>query len=143
MPTYPQTTYFHVGPFRLYRHDIGDYMHRWLLTLPGGKMLRLHHILRSDAGRDFHDHPFDFTSFLLTGGYFEYKPITEYPSGKKHKFRLWWPRFSIVRKQAEDLHSLELTKPVWTLVLTGPRRRVWGFQTPTGWVPWTEYEGEA
>lgn len=53
-----------------YAHHLGDYMHRWILRTPWGT-LRLHHILRSDDDRHLHDHPFDFTSFLLTGGYLE------------------------------------------------------------------------
>lgn len=49
------------------------YMRRWILHTPFGD-LRLHHILRSDHDRDLHDHPFDFWTFLLTGGYTEWLP---------------------------------------------------------------------
>ena len=51
----------------------GDYMRRWTLRTPIG-MLRLHHILRGDDDREFHDHPFDFTSIILAGGYVEHRP---------------------------------------------------------------------
>jgi hypothetical protein len=51
----------HIGPG-------GSYMRRYIFRTPWFT-LRLHHILRSDDDRHLHDHPFDFTSFLLTGGY--------------------------------------------------------------------------
>lgn len=98
------------------RADIGDYMHRWILHHPWGT-LRLHHILRSDAAREPHDHSWDFTSLLLTGGYWEVFEGS----------RWWRPQFSLVRRRAEDLHRVELARPVWTLVATGPERREWGF----------------
>jgi len=31
----------------------------------------LHHILRSDKDRHLHDHPWDYSSIILKGGYFE------------------------------------------------------------------------
>lgn len=39
---------------------------------------------------------------------------------------------------AEDLHRLETSRPLWTIVLTGPKRRRWGFQTAAGWRYWRE-----
>lgn len=113
--------------FRAYRNDIGDYMQRWILQTRWGT-LRLHRILRSDNAEALHDHPWDFWSLLLSGGYLEVTPAGE----------RWCPRFSLVRRQAEDLHRLVLTRPVWTLVWTGPLRRKWGFQTETGWVYWRD-----
>lgn len=116
----------HIGPG-------GSYMRRFIFRTPWFT-LRLHHILRSDDDRHLHDHPFDFVSFLLSGGYYETvpcdcgKPIC---TGKKQR---WWPRFSIVAKHAEDLHCLKLERPVWTFVISGPKRRAWGFETEQGWV---------
>lgn len=134
---WPQTVYLELPRLglKVYSHHLGDYMRRWLIQLTRGA-LRLHNIVRSDADPDMHDHPFDFTSFLLTGGYTE-----ELPGSAGTTSRVYHPRFSIVRKRAEDLHRLDLTDgPVWTIVLTGPRRRDWGFMTAAGWVPWREYE---
>lgn len=108
------------------RNDIGNYMHRWYLQTPWFTV-RLHHILRSDEARALHDHPWDFCSLLLSGGYLEVRQDVV----------KWWPRFSIVRRRAEDLHRLVIPKPVWTLVITGPKRREWGFRLPTGeWIHW-------
>jgi hypothetical protein len=77
-----------------------------------------------------HDHPFDFVSVLLSGGYTEHTP-----AGVKR-----WPRFSVVRKGAEDAHRLEVDRPVWTLVFGGKVRREWGFVTPEGYLTRTQYE---
>lgn len=118
------------------------YMRRFIFLLPFGLgTIRLHHIMRSDDDRHLHDHPFDFTSFLLSGGYTETTPPeTLFSEADRHIAGRWpkksrfWPRFSIVKKRAEDLHSLTLERPVWTLVFAGPKRRDWGFATERGWV---------
>lgn len=127
-------TLFGIDLLRIYRHDIGDYMHRWLVLTPLGGV-RLHHILRSDAGRDLHDHPWDFVSLLLHGQYTEIREAGSagqvYGAG------------SILFRKAETCHRLVLDAPVWTLVLCGPLRREWGFRTGTGWVNWRAYEGAA
>jgi hypothetical protein len=104
------------------------YMRRWY---PGpGPRLRYHEILRSDPDRDFHDHPWDFTSKLLTGAYLEVTPAGEqaFEAG------------DVIIRRARDLHRLVvLDGPVWTMVRTGPVCRQWGFQTTDGWVYWRDY----
>ena len=129
------------------RHITGKdgsyYMKRWMFWCPWFGV-RIHKICRSDAGRDFHDHPWDFVSIGLWGSYTEWVPGSP-PQGGSPFFQ--WPyRYTapfINKKSAEALHRLELQAPVWTLVFTGPKRRTWGFQTPTGWVHWRDYDGEA
>jgi hypothetical protein len=108
-----------------------DYMRRWQLRVPQGA-LRLHHILRGDMDRDCHDHPMDFTSLVLSGGYIEHTPDKE-P-------RKFLPG-DVNRKRAEDLHRLELIgDDAWTIVLAGPFRRDWGFETEDGWVVAGDYD---
>lgn len=134
---------------KLYASHLGDYMRRWILRTPWFT-LRLHNILKSDEGRDFHDHPFSFVSLILRGGYMEHRP-----GCNGRRFVGWWLRGSadvplcgcqryypgsVVRRRAEDLHRLELFgRPAWTLVVTGPYRRTWGFKTTAGWIPFTSY----
>lgn len=116
-----------------YRSDLiaHDYMRRWALKTPWGTV-RLHHILRGDEGRDFHDHPMDFVSLILKGGYTEYRPGAE-P-------RRFLPGDILIRK-AEDLHYLKLLeKSAWTFLITSPFRRKWGFATKDGWVVAGEYD---
>ena len=116
-----------------YRSDLisQDYMRRWTLKTPWG-MLRLHHILRSDHDRHFHDHPMSFASLTLKGGYIEYRPgmsASRFEPG------------SVVVRRGEDLHRLELLeKDAWTLVVTTPIYRDWGFLTDEGWVLAGEYD---
>jgi hypothetical protein len=107
------------------------YMERYYLQRSKALSVRLHHLLTDDLMRHPHDHPWDFASLLLTGGYRETTP--------EGSADYWAP--CIVSRPAEQLHSLELLAgPMWTYVVTGPLRRRWGFQTEQGWVYWREYE---
>ena len=58
-------------------------------------------------------------------------------------------RFSLVWRRPTDSHRLELTptaegsrEPVWTLFVTGPYLRRWGFHCPQGWRVSTEFVAE-
>ena len=55
---------------RIVRGDGVAYMARHHL----GPDVRFHHLLTDDPQLDLHDHPWDFTTFLLTGGYREWTP---------------------------------------------------------------------
>lgn len=123
-----------------YRSDILNkdgttYMERWILQLPFGRMLRLHHILTSDDDRHLHDHPFDFWTMLLNVPYVENIPGQDRKQVFHQRFP-WRPRYV----KAETLHRLILLwGPVWTLVYTGPIRRVWGFDVDGTWTDWRKY----
>jgi len=116
-----------------YRSDLisGDYMRRWVIKTPWF-LLRLHHIMRSDNDRHFHDHPFDFTSLILKGGYIEYTP--------NNLPRMVYPG-DTVHRRAPDLHYLKLLeKDAWTVLITSPYYREWGFATEDGWVKADKYD---
>lgn len=115
------------------------YMRRWRLGpdwLPG---LRVHQIVRSDDDRALHDHPFDFITFILKGGYWEHLADGS---------RTFHGPGTVLFRRAEMLHRLELNRtwrviglcesddevPAWTFVIRGPHRREWGFDTLKGWV---------
>jgi hypothetical protein len=58
----------------------------------------------------------------------------------------WRKRFSIAFRRAEHRHRVVLKKdlygspiPCWTLVITGPRVREWGFWCPRGFVHWKAF----
>lgn len=125
----------------LYASHLGDYMRRWILRTPWGT-LRVHNILKSDEGRDFHDHPFHFASLILRGGYVEHVPGCDgFNCGDNP--RTWCRRYSapaIVRRKATDLHRLELSGPAWTVVISSPYIRRWGFLTRAGWVDYQQYD---
>lgn len=110
--------------------DIG-YMRRYYLRrVYESWSCQLHHIVGDDPFDDLHDHPWDFVSVLLSGGY---RDISRRGAVEHHA-----P--CIIPRRAEDPHRLELLGgPVWSLVSTGPVRRRWGYHTSAGWVPWQVY----
>ena len=86
----------------------------------------LHYIARSDEDRCTHDHPWDFTSFIFWNGYHEQILNKEDVLVNKTAAA---PCVRI--NNGEHRHKVELIGPTWTLVLAGPRRRVWGFWPAT------------
>lgn len=122
---------FAVGP------DQNDpYMLRWYL-LPRNKWFNiyLHKFLHSDYDGAKHDHPYHNMSVLLRGSYLEH--IGDFNVKQRNAGY-------IVLRRAATPHRIELlldsrtceTRPVWTLFITGPRIREWGFHCPQGWRPW-------
>jgi len=114
---------------------IGDnYLSRWWL-IPRNKFFNIyiHKFGRSDDDRALHDHPWFSVSFLLKG-----EMIEHHFNGKRHIPWLW-PVF----RTAKFAHRLELVKsPVWTIFITGPRIRTWGFHCPNGWRHWKKFTSE-
>lgn len=111
---------------------IGDnYMHRWFI-IPRNKYFNiyLHKIMKNDDDRALHDHPWWSISILLKGKLKEVlKATVRYPR-----------RFIPLLRSAKLAHRLEIVEgPAWTLFITGPVIRSWGFHCPKGWVPWKEF----
>lgn len=109
----------------------GLYLRRWYLkdkTSTGNAYL--HQILLDDD-KYLHDHPWDNVSIILSGILREIRP------GNQTEIL---PPGSIVERKAEDSHRLEVVKgPVWSLFLTGPWQRTWGFWVNGEWVPHYEH----
>lgn len=109
--------------------------------------VRIHQIIASDDSRAFHDHPWPFASVGLTGSYVEVTPFlgdgaVPAPDDPRNWRRRWRAPF-LNRKAATDLHVLEVDgRPVWTLFLTRPKERSWGFAGPFGWLPWRTFDAE-
>jgi hypothetical protein len=121
-------------------------MRRWLLRTPWFT-LRIHKIQQSDSGRDFHDHPFDFTSLILSGGYLEHRPGCQCFSDEDVRTRPTddcrvYLAGDVVRRKAEDFHRLELydDRPTWTFVISSAYRREWGFIDRGHWVHHEDYK---
>lgn len=135
------------------------YLRRWYL-LPRNPWLNLylHNVLRDDDDRALHDHPWANLSWILDGGYVESLPRP----GAERRFRDWGtpqlaflkvyraPGSLILRPRPTQAHRLILTRrfgimgdtvitPAWTLFITGPRRREWGFHCQRGWVHWRQF----
>lgn len=112
------------------------YVYRWWVLPRNSKInVYLHKFLRDDEDRALHDHPWWFISIILWGGYWE---VT--PDGIRR--RRW---LSVAFRRADHQHrvvlhpGMERLKPCWTLVITGPRTREWGFWCPQGFVHWTVF----
>lgn len=91
----------------------------------------LHRFLKSDPD-DLHDHPWNYRTFILYGGYWEH---TE-------ECKEWKGPFSYIYSDANRLHRLELDKDVdycWTLFIPGKKHRDWGFKTNSGWIQNEKY----
>lgn len=107
---------------------IGEkYLSRWYL-IPKNRWFNvyLHKFEGSDDDRALHDHPWWSCSFLLKGHIIEelethYRTILGF-----------WPYL----RSPTMLHRIELVseEPAWTLFITGPKVRDWGFDDPEeGW----------
>lgn len=118
-------------------HD-RPYLRRWWV-IPRNRFLNvyLHEFLRSDDDRALHDHPWANCSVLLRGSYVEH---TIAAGGIEHRQQL---RAGAIRMRwtGRLAHRVELTDgPCWTLFITGPRYRAWGFHCPQqGWVHWEKF----
>jgi len=119
------------------------YMLRWCL-LPENNLFNvfLHCILRDDGDTALHDHPWGSVSIILKGAYREMLPdFSQAPTPYQRVTDV--PLRSRVRRagnacfrRAVTAHRLEIVKgPVWTLFITGPCVREWGFHHPEGWCP--------
>lgn len=145
---------------------IGDpsnpYMFRWNI-IPKNRLLNifLHKFVRDDDDRAMHDHPWWSMSIVLRSGYYDCRPGPD-----KTEERRWYGPGSIIFRYATDRHRVELFKEVWpvfevrdhpdgrysdvvdvkevprdswTLFITGPKVREWGFWCPQGWRHWTDF----
>lgn len=105
------------------------YLRRWYLAGLGTDcQVFLHAIRLPDSGRDLHDHPWDFSSRVLSGGYTEHVETygddgrSDFSGGYVHE------RGDEFDAMAEHTHRITSVKPfTFTVVKTGPARRVWGF----------------
>lgn len=112
------------------------YLRRLILVQTPWWGVFLHWIFETDSDRDPHDHPWNFLTVILRGGYSE--EVT-YPGGIRDAF--FWQRWSWHRVPVTVAHKIvSISDRTVTLVVTGRRTRVWGFWTPEGWVPWRDYK---
>lgn len=112
------------------------YMRRWFVV-PKNPWINvyLHHFLRSDDDRALHDHPWWNISFLLRGRYVEH---TIRDGGISVRTERSAGQFKL--RSAKSAHRIELVDgPCWTLFITGPKIRTWGFHCPNGWRDWRDF----
>lgn len=128
------------GPVNFRRRPIAWLLQRFDIAV------RVHEIVASDDDRALHDHPWDYWSLILHGGY------TEISSAG----RVWYGPGSFIRHKAEHRHRLRLERPRHpafpnAYVLTGPpvpcltlfvmfrKRQSWGFFVDGEKINWRDY----
>lgn len=127
------------------------YLRRWYV-IPRNRFFNiyLHNMVRSDDDRALHDHPWWNLSVVLRGGYYEFMPQYRplYPDiaidvMTSNPQRKWRGVGSLVLRRPADSHRLELPpwkgRTSWSLFITGPKLREWGFWCPRGWKVWTSF----
>lgn len=128
--------------------DADPYMERWWL-IPRNRVLNiyLHRVLRPDDDRALHDHPWPSVSLILAGGLGEiYAPDADVTRGHLGpKFERWFGQGDLVYRPARFSHRLlrpgrgDEGGPAWTLFITGPAVRKWGFWCPHSWRYWRDF----
>lgn len=93
------------------------YLIRWVFSTPFGS-IRLHHWLASDDDRYHHDHSWWFITLVLRGGYTDV-----FTTGQVR-----CEAGCVAFRPAMHRHTVRVDKGgCWTLLLTGPEKRFWGF----------------
>lgn len=93
------------------------YMRRWALDF-GAFALRVHRWQSSDDSRAYHDHPWWFLTCVLWGSY------TDVSEQGEDTLTPGSIRF----RNSSHKHTVKILKPgTWTLLITGPAVRRWGF----------------
>lgn len=122
------------------------YLLRWYV-IPRNPVFNvyLHQFRRSDDDRALHDHPWLFNaSWLLRGQYIEHTieegGIAVRAHRRRGDFKFRWGK----APHRVELLSLGVGPPLpiacWTLFITGPRVRQWGFYCmERGWIHWKRF----
>lgn len=114
------------------------YLLRWFV-IPRNRCFNvyLHQFRRSDDDRALHDHPWANCSILLRGSYTEHTIA----AGGINRREVLGVGAIRARWSGRIAHRVELHDgPCWTLFITGPRYRQWGFHCPEqGWIHWERF----
>ncbi len=130
-----------------------DQLRRWFI-IPRNRYFNiyLHHIMKSDDDRALHDHPWSWNLSIPFGTYWEalfvyaipdhevyhrgYHNLGEHRLDYHVKIR---DPFVPIFRRGPSPHGVIISEPMWSLFLTGPIVRRWGFYTPQGWVDHRQY----
>lgn len=98
--------------------EIGEEFTRFQLVKTPWFNIYLHHLKALVEHPHCHDHPWSFVTVLLKGGYSEFDGT------------VWtWRRAgSVLYRRAEHRHNVVTKGVSWSLIVTGPKRRAWGFR---------------
>ena len=127
----------YLGRYRLIldRQNNKPYLERYYIFLKNRSKfpfnIFIHKFLNSDPDH-LHDHPWNYRTIILYGGYWEYTENS----------KMWKGPLSYIYSPATRFHRIELDKNTpycWTLFIPGIRIREWGFKIKDKWVPHEKY----
>lgn len=131
------------------KFDINDsdgalYLRRWRVIETPWFRIFVHKILTQDKDPDPHDHPWNFFSLVLWGGYVErvwlFPHIIQVREDNITSVIRSRKPFRGHRMPMDMAHKILSVRPnTYTLVVAGPRVQEWGFYTGAGWVYFKEY----
>lgn len=127
---------------------IGDdferpYLRRWWV-IPRNRFFNiyLHEFLRDDDDRALHDHPWLSWSLTLDGDLVEiYRPnvaaihLVERSGDAERQVGTG----DVIFRTGTFAHRMIVMRPSWTLFITGPVYREWGFLCERGWRHWKDF----
>ena len=108
------------------------YLTRYYLFLKDRKNfpfnIFLHRFHKSDDPI-LHDHPWNYITFIVKGGYWEWVPEFNDEGFAYKQHRIWRGPGHFRFCKATSFHRIELEPSVqcWTLFMPGPHTREWGF----------------
>lgn len=125
------------------------YMYRWWI-IPRNRWFNvyLHRVVKDDDDRALHDHPFWSLSLCLEGRLGEIYALGVDDLGVVGEAVRFVRPGDLVWRRSRFAHRLLLPPrepEAWTLFITGPRIREWGFWCPgtaeigQRWVHWKEF----
>lgn len=135
----------------LHNLDGSLYMGRWWIVHPESwasralrffsrgryESIRLHWINRGDEDRELHSHPFDYSTFILKGFYYEEKlEDGRYVPGVPSSISTTSRRMEagMIGHMVSSFHRIAAVAEggVWTMFWMGPNNGKWGFLMPDG-----------
>lgn len=135
--------------------DATIYMERWWL-IPRNRFFNvyLHHMLGDDDAV-MHDHMYSSLSLVLTDGLSEVycedprqlyllehdrqNPGVEFLRRVYLTRKRTFAAGDVVYRSRHFAHQLLVRSPAWTLFVTGPKLKEWGFWCPRGWKHFRDY----
>jgi len=113
---------------------------RWRIWSTRWFNIYLHYINKADEDKHLHDHPWSFWSIILKGGYVELVGETGKHTPSKRVRR---GLFHMAYRTKNVPHMIGIVEsPTYSLVITGPGGREWGYTTEDGWKDHKNYRDE-
>lgn len=124
-------------------HPAEIYLTRWRLIQTPWFGIYLHRMDGPDSRATLHDHPWNFRSIILHGGYVEQfaaEPMLDRIETRFHRAG------TVNRLRTRNAHFIAklLRVPTWTLMFVGRRTRTWGYwdrsRAPSRYRTWTAFD---